>query len=101
MIVTTHEGLQWAQNYCNEIKERYPQLEPPKPVMVMDLTIAYQNGAQFIQDELKKVKYKLREKSLQETKESEIEPGLTVIKNEDVFRAYEEASKLIDEILTL
>ena len=101
MIVTTHEGLQWAQNYCNEIKEKFPELEAPKPIMVMDLTIAYQNGAQFIQNELAKVKDKLREKQLSQSETDCTEPNLICVQNADVFAAYDEAIKMIDEIINL
>lgn len=100
MIVTTHEGLQWAQNYCKEIKEKFPELEALKPIMVMDLTIAFQNGAQFIQDELKKVRMKLRDKQMATTETDETEQ-LTTIKNEEMFAAYEEAIRQIDNILEL
>lgn len=100
MIVTTHEGLQWAQNYCKEIREKFPELEAPKQIMVLDLTIAYQKGAQFIQDELKKVRMKLRDKQMATTETEETEQ-LTTIKNEELFAAYEEAIRQIDNILEL
>lgn len=104
MIVTTHEGLQWAQNYCNEINEKFPELKEqktPNAIKVMDLTIAYQNGAQFIQNELKKVKDKLREKQLSQSETDCTEPNLICVQNADVFAAYDEAIKMIDEIINL
>ena len=104
MIVKTHEGLQWAQNYCNQINEKYPELKErktPNAIKVMDLTIAYQTGAKFVQDELLKARTKLREKQMSASETDCTEPNLTIIRNEDVFNAYDEAIKLIDKILDL
>lgn len=99
MLVVTNEGMQWAQNYCKEIKEKYPELEPPKPIMVLDLTIAYQTGAQFIQNKLANVKGMLQEKANKE------EMVFTINENEfeksEKAKAYEEAIQMIDEILKL
>ena len=104
MIVVSHEGLQWAQNYCNQINEKYPELKEqktPTAIKVMDLTIAYQTGAKFVQDELLKLRTKLREKQLAASETDCTEPEWTIIRNEDVFAAYDEAIKIIDKILEL
>lgn len=99
MLVVTNEGMQWAQNYCKEIKEKYPELEPPKSIMVMDLTIAYQTGAQFIQNALANMKGVLQEKANKE------EMVFTINENgfekSEKAKAYEEAIQMIDEILKL
>lgn len=104
MIVVTHEGLQWAQNYCNQINEIYPELKEqktPNAIKVMDLTIAYQTGAKFVQVELLKARTKLREKQISASESDRTEPNLTIIRNEDFFNAYDEAIKLIDKVLEL
>lgn len=102
MIVTTLEGLQWAQNYCNEINEKYPELQErktPNVIKVMDLTFAYQTGAQFIQNKLANEKGMLQEKANKE------EMVFTINENgfekSEKAKAYEEAIQMIDEILKL
>lgn len=96
MIVVTHEGLQWAENHCKETTEKYELLKGYDTIF--DLVVAYQAGANFIQDELKKVRMKLRDKQMATTEETE---QLTTIKNEELFAAYEEAIRQIDNILEL
>jgi hypothetical protein len=105
MLSVTNEGMQWARNYCKEIKEKYPLMQEhktPEGIKVMELAFAYQTGAQYIQNELAKVKARLREKSLENAAETDCtNPELICVKNQDVFAAYEEAIKQIDEIITL
>lgn len=98
MIVVTHEALQWADNHCKETTEKYELLKGYDTIF--DLVVAYQAGAKFIQDELKKVRMKLRDKQMDTTETEETEQ-LTTIKNEELFAAYEEAIRQIDNILGL
>ena len=99
MIQIIHEALNWTENHCNETKKKYDMLKGYDSFM--DLVDAYVAGAQYIQNELEKAKAKLREKSLEENVEETAEQGLVAIKNESAFEAYEEAIKMIDEILNL
>ena len=98
MIVVTHEALQWADNHCKETTEKYELLKGYDTIF--DLVDAYQAGAKFIQDELKKVRIKLRDRQMATTETDETEQ-LTTIKNEELFAAYEEAIRQIDNILGL
>lgn len=99
MIQIMHEALNWTENHCNETKKKYDMLKGYDSFM--DLVDAYVAGAQYIQNELEKARKKLREKSLEENVVETAEQGLVAIKNESAFAAYEEAIKMIDEILKL
>ena len=99
MIVVTHEALQWAENHCKETQAKYDMLKGYDTIF--DLVVAYQEGAQFIQNELAKVKDKLREKQLSQSETDCTEPNLICVQNADVFAAYDEAIKMIDEIINL
>lgn len=97
MIQIMHEALEWTKNHCNETKKKYETLKGYDSFM--DLVEAYVAGAQYIQNELAKLKQTLSENI---TKQAvELEPGLTVVQNEDVVRVYEEMCKQIDEIIKL
>lgn len=99
MIVVTHEALQWAENHCKETTEKYDMLKGYDSFF--DLVVAYQAGAQFIQAELEKVVAQLREKSLEENTIEDVEQGIVAIKNESVFKAYEDAINKIKNIQKL
>lgn len=102
MLVVTNEGMQWARNYCKEIKEKYPLMQEhktPEGIKVMELTFAYQTGAQFIQNALANAKGMLQEKANKE------EMVFTINENgferSEKAKAYEEAIQMIDEIIKL
>lgn len=99
MIQLMHNGLEWADEHCKQTKEKYGTLKGYDTIM--DLVEAYVAGAQYVQSQLKNVKAKLRENSLKEDTIESVEQGLVKIKNEDVFNTYNEAIKLIDEIIKL
>lgn len=95
-----HEALEWTENHCNETKKKYEMLKGYDSFM--DLVQAYVAGAQYIQNELAKMKARLREKSLENAAETDCtNPELICVTNPDVFAAYDEAIKLIDEIIKL
>lgn len=99
MIVVLHEALEWSENHCKATKEKYPELKGFDTIV--DLVVAYQEGAKYIQNELAKVKAKLREKQLTQSETDCTEPNLICVQNADVFVAYDEAIRLIDEIIKL
>lgn len=99
MIVVLHEALQWSESHCKATKEKYPELKGFDTIV--DLVVAYQEGAKFIQNELAKVKARLREKQLTQSETDCTEPNLICVQNADVFAAYDEAIKMIDEIINL
>lgn len=99
MIVVLHEALEWSESHCKATKEKYPELKGFDTIV--DLVVAYQEGAKYIQNELAKVKNKLREKQLTQSETDCTEPNLICVQNADVFAAYDEAIKLIDEIIKL
>lgn len=99
MIVVLHEALEWTENHCNETKKKYEMLKGYDSFM--DLVKAYVAGAEYIQNELAKVKNKLREKQLTQSETDCTEPNLICVQNADVFAAYDEAIKMIDEIIKL
>lgn len=99
MIVVLHEALQWSESHCKATKEKYPELKGFDTIV--DLVVAYQEGAKYIQNELSKVKNKLREKQLSQSETDCTEPNLICVQNADVFAAYDEAIKMIDEIINL
>lgn len=93
-------GLEWADEHCKQTKEKYETLKGYDTIM--DLVEAYVAGAQYVQSKLEKAKQLLREKSIETATESDCtEPNMVIIRNEDVFAAYDEAIKLIDEIIKL
>lgn len=99
MIVVLHEALEWSESHCKATKEKYPELKGFDTIV--DLVVAYQEGAKYIQNELAKVKNKLREKQLTQSETDCTEPNLICVQNADVFAAYDEAIKMIDEIINL
>lgn len=99
MIVVLHEALEWSESHCKATKEKYPELKGFDTIV--DLVVAYQEGAKYIQNELAKVKNKLREKQLSQSETDCTEPNLICVQNADVFAAYDEAIKMIDEIINL
>lgn len=100
MIVVLHEALEWSESHCKAKKEKYPELKGFDTIV--DLVVAYQEGAKYIQNELTKVKARLREKSLENAAETDCtNPELICVTNPDVFAAYDEAIKMIDEIINL
>ena len=99
MIVVLHEALEWSESHCKATKEKYPELKGFDTIV--DLVVAYQEGAKFIQNELAKVKDRLREKQLTQSETDCTEPNLICVQNADVFAAYDEAIKMIDEIIKL
>jgi hypothetical protein len=99
MIVVLHEALEWSESHCKATKEKYPELKGFDTIV--DLVVAYQEGAKYIQNELAKVKARLREKQLTQSETDCTEPNLICVQNADVFAAYDEAIKMIDEILKL
>lgn len=92
-----HEALEWTESHCNETKKKYEMLKGYDSFL--DLVEAYVAGAQYIQNELAKLKQTLSEKITNQA--VELEPGLTVVQNEEVVRVYEEMCKQIDEIIKL
>lgn len=99
MIVVLHEALEWSESHCKATKEKYPELKGFDTIV--DLVVAYQEGAKYIQNELAKVKNKLREKQLTQSETDCTEPNLICVQNSDVFAAYDEAIKMLDEIINL
>lgn len=99
MIVVLHEALEWSESHCKATKEKYPELKGFDTIV--DLVVAYQEGAKYIQNELAKVKARLREKQLTQSETDCTEPNLICVQNADVFSAYDEAIRLIDEIIKL
>ena len=99
MIVIMHEACVWSEKHCKETQEKYETLKGFDTII--DLVEAYRNGAEFVQNELKKVKERLREKQLSNADTDCTEPDLICVQNAEVFAAYDEAIKLINNILEL
>lgn len=99
MIVVIHEALEWSESHCKATKEKYPELKGFDTIV--DLVVAYQEGAKYIQNELAKVKNKLREKQLSQSETDCTEPNLICVQNADVIAAYDEAIKMLNEIINL